>query len=669
MTNRLALESSPYLLQHAHHPVDWYPWCDEAFERAYKEDKPVFLSIGYSSCHWCHVMAHESFENSEIALYLNRHFISIKVDREERPDLDHIYMRAVQSITGSGGWPLTVFLTPDRKPFSGGTYFPPEDRYRTPGFLRVLKIINQAFQERRNDLAEIGSRIEKSLRVMAGPASSIQPASEEILKTAYSLIAEEFDGINGGFGPAPKFPHPVTLEFLLRYHLRFKEPAALEMVEFTLQKMASGGIYDQIGGGFHRYSTDDEWLVPHFEKMLYDNALLSRVYLQAYRVTGRQDFADVAAETMDYVLREMQSAEGGFYSTQDADSEGQEGKFYTWPAVEIEQFLEPPESGVFSNYFGVSRQGNFDGSNILHITPAGPFPGNLKGLKSKLLAARGKRVKPARDEKIIAAWNGLMLTALAEAAVVLERPDYLSAAIANAGFLTRQMISGARLQHVYKDGASDIEGFLDDYAAVIEGLLAVHKATMYSGWLLAAIDLCQSMVQQFLDANDWLYDTQDGQNDLIVRPRNTVDGATPSGVALAVGVLMKMSVISGRSDYRVIAEKNLALQQQDFGGYPLGHSYWLCNLDFHLTEPLEVVIAGDPVSRTTQELAAVVNSRWLPNLILVAFQPGVSPLLDQLPIFAGRQLVDGKTAAYVCRNGSCRVPVGSAADLKNELEE
>jgi uncharacterized protein YyaL (SSP411 family) len=665
----LAQESSPYLLQHAHNPVDWYPWSDEAFERALSEDKPVFLSIGYSSCHWCHVMAHESFENAETAAYLNQNFISIKVDREERPDVDHIYMLAVQAMAGNGGWPLSVFLTPDRKPFSGGTYFPPEDRYGAPAFPKVLKAIYQAYHDRRPDLVEIGQNIEKLIQPLPDPASITLPASEDILKSAYANLLPDFDGIHGGFGAAPKFPHPMTLEFLLRYYLRYHEPAALEMVEFTLQKMAAGGIYDQIGGGFHRYSTDNEWLVPHFEKMLYDNALLSRIYLQAYQVTRNIDYSVIVEETLDYILREMQSAAGGFYSTQDADSEGKEGKYYLWMAEEIQKVLPLEQAKSTLIHFGVSVEGNFEGLNILHKTSERAFPGDLQKVKKILLAERQKRIKPGRDEKILASWNGLMLTALAEAAVVLKRDDYLKAALANAEFLVGKMLSGHHLMHVYKDGQTSIEGFLEDYAAVIEGLLALQWATLDSRWLMAAIDLCQVMFQLFKDQNGLLYDATAGQSGLFVRPRNTSDGATPSGTALAIGVLLKMSVLTGRSDYRTVAEQNLLLEKAAFGRYPLGYSYWLGDLDFYLSEPMEVVIAGDARSLQTQALAAVINSKWRPNFITLAFAAGLSQSLDSLPILAGRQPLNGKAAAYLCRNHTCRAPVTDAVELEQALNE
>jgi uncharacterized protein YyaL (SSP411 family) len=669
MANHLTGQSSPYLQQHANNPVDWYPWSDEAFDRAQKEDKPVFLSIGYSSCHWCHVMAHESFENLEIAAYLNEHFICIKVDREERPDVDHIYMQAVQAISGNGGWPLSVFLTPDRKPFSGGTYFPPEDRFRIPGFPKVLKAIYQAYRDRRSDLTEIGQRIEKNIQSLPDPEFRPSAAREDILETSFNNVAEQFDGVNGGFGPAPKFPHPMTLEFLLRYYRRYKVPAALEMVEFALAKMAAGGIYDQIGGGFHRYSTDDQWLVPHFEKMLYDNALLCRVYLQAYQVTGKKEYADTAEGIVNYILREMQSESGGFYSTQDADSEGQEGKYYVWLADQIQRSLGPLKSKVLAEYYGVSAEGNFEGKNILHRTSSGPIPEEIKAGNKVLLGERDKRIKPGRDEKILASWNGLMLRALAEVSVILKRPDYLKAAVASGEFLVRNMMSGFSLKHVYKDGQTSVDGFLEDYAAVAEGLLALHWASLDSQWLVLAIDLSQSMVQQFKGEGDLLFDTVAGQGGLFVRPRNTADGATPSGAALAAGVLFKISALTGQNEYRQIAEKNLLLEKEGCSNYPLGYSYWLGDMDYYLSKSIEIVVAGGSESQLTRQIADLINSKWLPNAIKAVFVPGSSQVLDSLPIFAGRKMIESRPAAHICRNYSCRAPTNSLVDLEKALNE
>jgi uncharacterized protein YyaL (SSP411 family) len=669
MANHLAGQSSPYLQQHANNPVDWYPWSDEAFERARREDKPVFLSIGYSSCHWCHVMAHESFENQEIAAYLNEHFISLKVDREERPDVDHIYMQAVQAISGNGGWPLSVFLTPDRKPFYGGTYFPPEDRFRIPGFPKVLRAVFQAYRDRRSELSEIGQRIENNMQRL--PDLELEPLTvgEEILETAFSNIAEQFDNVNGGFGPAPKFPHPMTLEFLLRYYRRYKVSAALEMVELSLRKMAAGGIYDQIGGGFHRYSTDDHWLVPHFEKMLYDNALLCRVYLQAYSVTRKGEYADIAESTIDYVLREMQSKSGGFYSTQDADSEGEEGKYYVWSADQIKKAMGPSESNSLAEYYGVSAEGNFDGKNILHRASIDPFPEEIKAGNKILMAEREKRVKPGRDEKILASWNGLMLRSLAEAAVILKRPDYLKAAVAAGEFLLRNMKFGSSMKHVYKDGQTGVDGFLEDYAAVAEGLLALHWASLDSRWLEPVVDLTRSMIQQFKGEGDLLFDTAAGQEGLFVRPRNTADGATPSGVALAVGVQFKMWALTGQKEYWHIAEKNLLLEREGCSKYPLGYSYWLADMDYYLSKSVEIIVAGKSESELTSQFADLINSRWRPNAVLAFFTPGLSQVLDSLPIFAGRKMIDEKPAAYVCRDNTCRAPANNLIDLEKVLQE
>jgi uncharacterized protein YyaL (SSP411 family) len=669
MANHLAGQSSPYLQQHANNPVDWYPWSDEAFERAQTENKPVFLSIGYSSCHWCHVMAHESFENQEIAAYLNEHFICIKVDREERPDVDHIYMQAVQAISGSGGWPLSVFLTPDRKPFSGGTYFPPEDRFRIPGFPKVLKAVYQAYLDRRSDLTEIGQRIEKNIQSLPDPEFKPSGAGEEILKTAFNNIADQFDGVNGGFGPAPKFPHPMTLEFLLRYYQRYKVSNALEMVEFTLGKMAASGIYDQIGGGFHRYSTDDHWLVPHFEKMLYDNALLCRVYLQAYLVTGKREYADTAEGIVNYVLKEMQSESGGFYSTLDADSEGREGKYYVWSEDQFLRSLGPVKSKVLAEYYGVSAAGNFEGKNILHRTSKGPIPEEIKMANKVLMAEREKRIKPGRDEKVLASWNGLMLRALAEAAVILERPDYLKAAVASGEFLVRNMISGSSIKHVYKDGQTSVDGFLEDYAAVAEGLLALSWASLDSRWLMPALDLSRGMVQQFKGEGDLLFDSATGQGGLFVRPRNTADGATPSGAASAAGVLFKISALTGKDEYRRIAEKNLLLEKEGCSNYPLGYSYWLADMDYYLSKSIEIVITGDSESPLTRQFADLINSKWLPNAITAVFTPGLSQVLDSMPLFAGRKLIEGKPAAYICHNYSCRASASNLVNLEKAIQE
>ena len=495
MPNRLINETSPYLQQHAHNPVDWYPWGEEALSRAEREDKPILLSIGYSACHWCHVMERECFENEEIARIMNENFVNIKVDREERPDLDAIYMDAVQAITGSGGWPLTVFLTPQLKPFYGGTYFPPEDRGGLPGFPRVLQTVAQAYRTRKGEVESAAAQIIAYLNRSVEKSREIEPLTEKMPGIAYTAIRASFDAQNGGFGSAPKFPQPMLLEFLLRQCCRTGDPLCILMVEHTLGRMAKGGIYDQIGGGFHRYSVDARWLVPHFEKMLYDNALLSRIYLHTYQATDKQIYRRIVEETLDYVLREMTDKDGGFYSSQDADSEGVEGKFYVWTPDEIMEALGKDEGELVTRYFGVTREGNFEGSNILSqvvetkalASELGIAPEELEArvarAKARLLELRAHRVPPHRDEKILADWNGLMLASMAEAASVLERDDYLKAAIANASFLIKALYDGETLKHSYKKEKGKVNGYLSDYALLCEGLLSLYQAGFQERWL------------------------------------------------------------------------------------------------------------------------------------------------------------------------------------------
>jgi uncharacterized protein YyaL (SSP411 family) len=669
MANRLAQESSPYLLQHADNPVDWYPWGEEALERARSEDKPILLSIGYSACHWCHVMERESFENEQTARLMNENFINIKVDREERPDLDHIYMEAVQTMTGSGGWPLTVFLTPDGIPFFGGTYFPPEDRYNMPGFPKVLKAAANTYRQRRREIERSASQVRATLSGALRAAADTGPLTEGILRQAFNSLEQSFDRRNGGFDGAPKFPHPLSLEFLLRYYAFSKDPSALEIVTVTLDKMAAGGIYDQIGGGFHRYSTDDVWLVPHFEKMLYDNALLSRVYLAAYQVTGWETTARIAEETLDYVLREMRSPEGGFYSTQDADSEGEEGKFYLWTPGEVREVLGEDTGREIEAYYGVSERGYTGNRNILHRTGYEMEASLLQDLKRKLLEKRETRVKPGRDEKVLASWNGMMLTALAGAADVLRREDYRSAAEANGRFLLESMMSEGGLRHVYKDGQARIKGFLEDYAAVIEGLLCLHQATLDRQWLQAGIELCEKMAELFYDPQtERMYDTEAGQSDLIVRPRNDYDSAVPAGTSTAVLVLLKMALITGNEQYRRIAEQELKQMKDKMGLVPLGFSQWLCALDFYLSAPKEIVLVGDRDNPQSRSLMRAINSKWIPNKVAAALDPGPADPLRNLPLFRGKQPVGGQPAVYICRNYTCQAPVTSPEELERQLE-
>jgi uncharacterized protein YyaL (SSP411 family) len=669
MPNRLARETSPYLLQHANNPVDWYPWGDEALNRSRTEDKPILLSIGYSACHWCHIMAHESFDNTNIANFMNENFINIKVDREERPDLDSIYMQAVQAITGSGGWPLTVFLTPDGKPFFGGTYFPPEDRRGMPGFNRVLKTVADAYKNRRGEIEEAAGQIVAALTAKTRGGGK-ETLVVDILEQAYLTLQKDFDNENGGFGSAPKFPQPMALEFLLRYFHRAQDKTVVEMVNFTLEKMAKGGIYDQIGGGFHRYATDSIWLVPHFEKMLYDNALLSRIYLQAYVVTGKQLFRSVVEQTIDYVLREMASPRGAFYSTQDADSEGIEGKYYLWTPQEIEEVVGKQDGRIVTDYFDVTANGNFEGQNILHVVKELEPEASriIDQAKVSLLRRREQRVKPGRDEKILASWNGLMLASLAEAACVLEHRAYLAAAVANGSFLLDSMIKSGFLQHTYNDGRAKLDGYLDDYAMVIEGLLTLHQATLRGEWLRQATKLAKIMVEQFWDeATGVFYDTGEKHENLFIRPQSTFDNALPSGASEATMVLLKLGWLTDNHGFEQIGALSLRSVRELMSQHPLGFSNWLCTLDFYLSEPRQIAIIGSIDDPATSELLHTLCSIWLPNKVVAAYDPDEPTAVLDLRLFENRRMINNQPTVYVCHHYSCQKPVNDPVSLAAQL--
>ena len=667
MTNHLSGQTSPYLLQHAENPVDWYPWGEEALSRARTENKPILLSIGYSACHWCHVMAHESFENAEIARLMNRYFINIKVDREERPDLDSIYMAAVQALTGRGGWPLTVFLTPDGRPFYGGTYFPPDDRRGLPGFPRVLEAINAGFRDRPGDITRTARQLVSSLEGDSHAGSGSTALTPDSMDRAYRRLEQDFDTRHGGFGGAPKFPQPLVLDYLLHYHHRTGAGPALEMVERTLDAMYRGGMYDHLGGGFHRYATDDEWQVPHFEKMLYDNALLSRVYMHAFQVTGKPEYRLVTEEILDYVLREMTGpATGGFFSSQDADSEGEEGKFYTWSADEIDRVLGHPEGESFRRNFGVTDKGNFDGCNILHL--AGDFSVTAserwRAAKLALRLDREGRVHPGKDTKVLASWNGMMLAALAEASCVLGRPDYRDAAVKNAGFILSSFTRDGRLRHTTSVG----EGFLEDYAQLIDALIRLHQASANSRWLLEAVQLTAKMVELFWDdAGNVFYDSS-RSTDLFKRPRNVQDGAVPSGAASAAHVLLKMAGITGEQRYSQIGGQALQGVAENMASLPLGFGQWLIALDFYLGPPLEVAIIGETDDARTSALLQAVCRKFRPDTVALAHAPSDTSPVSRLPLFRDRPQVGGLATAYVCRNFSCSRPVTTAADLENLLD-
>jgi uncharacterized protein YyaL (SSP411 family) len=663
--NRLARETSPYLLQHAHNPVDWYPWGEEAFARARAEDKPVLLSVGYSACHWCHVMERESFENPDIAAAMNSSFVNIKVDREERPDVDHIYMQAVQSLTGHGGWPMTVFLTPDGTPFYGGTYFPPEDRHGLPGFPRLLAALADAWRSRRAEVVQSGREIAESLGQTDRLRRSATLLGDEVLFSAFQGIASQFDEEWGGLGGAPKFPQPMIWEFVLRFFKRTGNPYAQRMVHTTLVRMARGGMYDQLGGGFARYSVDAHWMIPHFEKMLYDNAQLASLYLHAWLAFGDPECRRVCEETLDYVLRDMADPAGGFYSAEDADSEGHEGKFYVWTAEEIRAVLGADAERALA-YWGVDRGPNFEGKSNLFLAGE-PDPESIAPLRRRLLEARGRRVRPGRDDKVLAAWNGLACRAFAEAGRALGRADYVAAAVRNAEFLLDAMRRDGRLLRTWKNGEARLKGYLEDYAMVAAALLEVYEATFERRWLDAARALADDMLRLFWDEQlDGFYDTGHDHEKLIVRPRNLYDNAVPCGTSVAIETLLRLAVLTGEAAYESRALTALRPLADLLGRHPTAFGRFLCALDFHLGPKVEVALvtpAGD-----AGPLAAEVFGRFLPNRVVAGMVAGDARAAAGVPLLEGRTLIDGRPTAYVCRNYACELPVTEPAALAHQLE-
>ena len=680
MPNRLANETSPYLLQHADNPVDWYPWNEKALQKALDEDKPIFLSIGYSACHWCHVMAHESFEDEATAAILNEHFVNIKVDREERPDLDQIYMTAVQAMTGGGGWPMSVFLTADGHPFYGGTYFPPQPRYGMPSFTQVLQAIVDAWQNRRQELISSGQRLVQAIEGQSRiePRSRRRDLSHDTLYSAFRALQQSFDKANSGWGEAPKFPQPMALEFLLRYHHSTGNTSALEMVTQTLEAMARGGMYDQLGGGFHRYSVDDHWLVPHFEKMSYDNSQLARVYLHAWQVTGNEFFRAIAEEILDYVVRETTDPAGGFYSTQDADSEGEEGKFFIWTPDEIREVLGE-ETDAFIAAYGVTRHGNFEGKNILEFVGDMELRPALAKARRRLFEAREKRIHPGRDEKVLTSWNGLMLAAFAEAARALERDDgsrslaasYRKVAERNAEFLLRELRQeDGRLLRTWKAGEAKLNGYLEDYSYLIEGLLELYQATFDPRWFSAAQELAETMIAHFQASDGGFFDTSDDHESLITRPRGLQDNATPSGNAMAVTALLKLAGFTNELRYVDIAHQALAQMQTPTGGgmmsqFPLGFGQWLQALAYALSKPREIALIGEPQAADTQALLKSVRNGYRPFQMAAFGAPGAQ--LSAIPLLQDRDLVDGQAAAYLCRAFACHAPVTSPQAVEELL--
>ena len=678
MPNRLIDETSPYLLQHAHNPVDWYPWGEEALERARREDMPILLSVGYSACHWCHVMERESFEDAEIAALMNDNFVCIKVDREERPDIDSIYMTAVQTLTGQGGWPMTVFLTPDGKPFYGGTYFPPEDRGGLPAFPRLVEALAAAYKTRRGDVTRTTSQLVERMKQVSAGMAAIEPLTVDVLQSAKRAVASQFDGRHGGVGLQPKFPQPMTYEFLLRHHDRTQDPESLEMVELTLTRMAEGGIYDQIGGGFHRYSTDTYWLVPHFEKMLYDNALLARLYLHAYQVTGDPLYRRIVEETLDYMAREMTDANGGFYSAQDADSEGVEGKFFVWRPEETIDLLGKTEGDLFNKYYGVTRKGNFEGRSILHVAKGGAairgmseeeLLTTLRRWKKQVLSARSERVAPGLDDKVLTSWNGLAMRAFAEAGAALGRQDYVEKANINAKFVLDSLVRDGRLLRTYRNGEAKLKGYLEDYAFLIDGLLALHEATLDGRWLDESISLGRAMVDLFWEESEGrFYDTGRDHEELVLRPRDYTDNATPCGSSMAADVLLRLAVVAGDSEHQRRAVTSLRSVRELMSRFPTGAGHWLGALDFYLSTPKEIAIVGGAGDAETEALLSEVSRRYLPNRVLVGSAGnGAAEARSGIPLLEDRDRVDGKPTAYVCENYACNLPVTEPAALAAQL--
>src|SRR5216117_1715836 len=671
MANRLINETSPYLLQHAHNPVDWYAWGPEVLERAAAEDKLILLSIGYSACHWCHVMEHESFENPSIAKVMNENFVNIKVDREERPDLDQIYMSAVQIMTGSGGWPLTIFLLPNGEPIFGGTYFPPEDRYNRPGFLRVLETIAEAYRTRRAEIMENAKSLREHLTRPTFRKSQDEIIDTNLLDMAYRTIASRFDSREGGFGSAPKFPPSMSIDFLLRYSDRTGSEQALHMATLTLDKMAYGGMYDQVGGGFHRYSTDDRWLVPHFEKMLYDNALLVRAYVDAHRVTGKPLYKRIAEETLDFVVREMRSANAAFYSTQDADSEGIEGKFYVWSLKEFSE-VTGADAELVAKYFGVTEQGNFEEQNISNVSrepelfskleriPVQELETKIEAAKKKLYRARENRVRPGRDEKVLTDWNGLMLRAFAEAAGHFNRDDYRRVAESNADFILMTMWDGTRLLHSFKDGRARFNGYLDDYANLTDGLFALYELTFDYKWLDAATQTADRMIQLFWDSTDGgFYFTGADHESLITRPKDFFDNATPSGNSVAAEVLLRMAAVTGRNDYREKAEQIIHTAARLLRQYASGFGRMLAAVDFYAGPSKEIAIVGAP-----DAFLPLLRRGYFPRAVIAA-----GDAADRIALLRDRPMIDGKPTVYVCENFTCKQPVVDLAALEEQLKE
>jgi uncharacterized protein YyaL (SSP411 family) len=680
--NRLIREKSPYLIQHAHNPVDWYPWSDEAFERARAENKPIFLSVGYSTCHWCHVMAHESFEDREVAGLMNEAFVCIKVDREERPDVDGIYMSVCQIMTGSGGWPLTILMTHERKPFFAGTYIPKENRHGRIGMIELIQGVERVWKTRPVDVLSSAEQVTTALQQVSKESSAGDPPGNTACRTAYETLAGQFDKSNGGFGGAPKFPSPHHFLFLLRYWKRTGEPMALEMVEKSLSSMRRGGVYDQLGYGFHRYSTDARWRLPHFEKMLYDQAMLSMAFLEAFQATGKTLYAETAGEIFTYVLRDLKAPGGGFFCAEDADSEGEEGKFYQWTESEIREALNPTEAALVIGTFGIEKDGNFldestrerTGRNVLFLarSPEDATRTTLEGAREKLFRARGRRVRPGRDDKILTDWNGLMIAAMAKGAQVLDRPDWAEAAAEAARFvLTRLRDGRGRLLHRYREGEAAVPAMLDDYAFLIWGLLELYEAVFEVDFLKTALDLADSTVNHFLDKKEggFFFAADDGE-EILFRQKDSYDGAIPSGNSVMMLNLLRLTRITGRSD---LEQKAIGVSRafaRNIGQLPSAYSQLMVALEFLAGPQFEIVVAGKPGAQDTQEMLDAVRRSFLPNRVLLLRPQGAGSgaIAAIAPYTKDMKADGGRATAYVCRNFACAKPVRTVDEMLGLLK-
>jgi len=668
MPNRLASETSPYLLQHKDNPVDWWPWGSDALARAKLTDRPIFLSIGYAACHWCHVMERESFEDEPTAAYLNEHFVPIKVDREERPELDQVYMSAVQAMTGGGGWPMSVFLTPEGKPFYGGTYFPNEPRHGMPSFPQVLEGVRRAWTEQRAEVEQAGVRLVDALVEQSRlPSAGTLPTSE-VLDTATAAIEQAFDARTGGWGNAPKFPQPMTIEYLLRRHAATGDARPLAVARRSLDAMADGGIRDQLGGGFHRYATDAVWLVPHFEQMLYDNAQLGRVYVHAWQATGDDRYREVAAGTLDYLLRDLRTADGAFAASQDADTEGVEGATFTWTAAEIREVLGE-DAPAFTAAYGVTDDGNWEGVTILsRVQSRGGAAAEerLARARDALLERRQARPQPARDDKVLAAWNGLAIGALADAGRLPGGDRYVAeAAHAAEAVLARLRNADGRLRRSWKDGRATADGVLEDYANLADGLLALYEATFDERWFVVSRELADLVLARFADPAGGFFDTADDHERLITRPKDVQDNAVPSGSSMATHVLLRLAALTGEGRLRAAAERALGTVGGFVGRYPTAFANWLSAADFALAPVVELAVVGPPGAAETERLLAPARQGYRPNqVVAVASDPAASAV----PLLGDRFALRGRPTAFVCRGFACRQPVDEPEALAALLD-